>query len=454
MKLKSVLFIALILFISTTAAQSNQTAQKQYDSGWIDSGSPLYGMELAIDNAAISIGVKKASKVAQERVAEVEKASKRNNTKGMERATKAFENSAKKAKADETEEISAAEAALEKAIQNAPEQAQQGLSTALENVRKDRREKAQAGQGNRPESSQNRQPDRDVRDSIQNKSPNTDSQTGDTNTSPRGTQNTTDRSQQTRDRDRQTSSTDDSSTQRSSATGRFDLMISDRPADISKFDFVNVEFSKARIFMKNKKEDTEINDNQTTNETINETTETIGNETVNETENTTQESGNEGFRVIQLNNSSVDLTTVVGNKAQSIADIELDEGTYTKIELYSSNIDAEINDSSVDVKIPPKKLMLTKPFEVSANETTQFVFDIQVVLRGNERNNQGYILKPVISESGVAGKDVEIEENSDSTEEERRISDRDKGNETKKDRGGQPEEVGSGNPKTNPGQNP
>jgi hypothetical protein len=124
-----------------------------------------------------------------------------------------------------------------------------------------------------------------------------------------------------------------------------------------------------------------------------------------------EESGEEmGYRVVQLNNSSVDLTTVVGSKAESIADIELEEGTYTKIELYSSNIDAEINGSSVDVKIPPKKLMITKPFEVSANETTQFVFDIQVVMRGNERNNQGYILKPVISESGVAGKDVEVEE--------------------------------------------
>jgi hypothetical protein len=53
--------------------------------------------------------------------------------------------------------------------------------------------------------------------------------------------------------------------------------------------------------------------------------------------------------------------------------------------------------------------MLTKPFEIKPNSTTSFVFDIQVVLRGNQQNNQGYILKPVISESGVAGEDVEVE---------------------------------------------
>lgn len=153
-------------------------------------------------------------------------------------------------------------------------------------------------------------------------------------------------------------------------SGQFELLISDRPAAIDDFDYLNVEFSHANIFTDNESEDVQ--------------------------------------RVSLENTSAVDLTQVRNLSAQSLINTSLASGNYSKIELYSERINASVDSETVDVKIPPKKLMITKPFEIRPNVTTSFVFDIQVVLRGNEQNNQGYILKPVISESGVAGEDVDV----------------------------------------------
>ena len=154
-------------------------------------------------------------------------------------------------------------------------------------------------------------------------------------------------------------------------SGQFELLISDQPAAIDDFDYLNVEFSHANIFTDNESEDVQ--------------------------------------RVSLENTSAVDLTQVRNLAAQSLINTSLASGNYSKIELYSERINASVDGENVEVKIPPGKLMITKPFEIRPNATTSFVFDIQVVLRGNEQNNQGYILKPVISESGVAGEDVEVE---------------------------------------------
>ena len=87
-------------------------------------------------------------------------------------------------------------------------------------------------------------------------------------------------------------------------------------------------------------------------------------------------------------------------------DGELREGRYTKIELYAADVVGVVDDEEVEVKIPSGKLQIVKSFEVRAGETVSFVFDINVVKRGPN----GYNLLPVISESGVAGEDVEVEE--------------------------------------------
>lgn len=168
--------------------------------------------------------------------------------------------------------------------------------------------------------------------------------------------------------------------------GSFELLISDRPAAIDDFGSLTVTFDEARVFPAGE---------------------------------------NASMETIDISGKQVDLTQVKGAKAASLVNTSLAAGTYTKIELSAENVEGVVNGSSVDVKLPSEKLQLTKPFTVGPNTTTSFVFDIQVVLRGNAQHNQGYILKPVISESGVAGEDVEVERSSGKPEDAGRPEDAD-----------------------------
>ena len=163
--------------------------------------------------------------------------------------------------------------------------------------------------------------------------------------------------------------------------GQFQLYISDQPADIDDFDHLNVTVSQVRVF--------------------------------SQQENSTNNSSS-SFTEFNIT-ETVDLTQLKGDNASAILTEELDAGNYSKLELEASSIDAEVNGSEVEVKLPSGKLQLTKGFTVAPNETTEFVFDIQVALRGNQQNNQGYILRPVISQSGTVGEDVEINRKQGST---------------------------------------
>lgn len=142
----------------------------------------------------------------------------------------------------------------------------------------------------------------------------------------------------------------------------FRLLVSDAPADIEDFDSLVVDFSKARIFMEDA-----------------------------------------GFEEFPVENESVDLTQLVGELAVPILEVNLTEGTYTKIELHVADVDGIVNNESVEVKVPSNKLMITNTFTISDNDTTTFVFDINVVKRGQQ---DSYNLLPVISESGVVGDDL------------------------------------------------
>lgn len=205
----------------------------------------------------------------------------------------------------------------------------------------------------------------------------------------------------------------DESTADSSA-GNFRLLISDRPADIGDFDRLDVSFDRARIF----------DGGDESNETDEQHDDSSEEETETEREGESEtESGdadgdddgdggntverNRGFYVLDLQDATVDLTAVVGEKAVSVFEGELSDGRYEKIELYVSSIEGIVDGEQVDVQVPSEKLEITHPFEIGGDEPADFVFDINVVKRGQE---QQYNLKPVISESGVAGKDVDVEE--------------------------------------------
>lgn len=227
-------------------------------------------------------------------------------------------------------------------------------------------------------------------------------------------------------------------------SGTFRLLISDQPVAIDEFDSLPVTFDRAQIFRSggDGEESDEYtstppaetqSENATQNGTSGQTSD--GNDTsnvttTNATANGTSTSastpngtvdgagtpspggdgGNgdqEGFSEIDLDGQTVDLTKVVGDKAVSVYEGDLAAGRYTKIELYADEVHGFVDGVEVEVKIPSGKLKIIKPFEVGAGESLSFVFDITVVKKGKAG---GYNLQPVIGESGVAGKDVDVEE--------------------------------------------
>ncbi len=157
--------------------------------------------------------------------------------------------------------------------------------------------------------------------------------------------------------------TGDQDEEEAEGEGELDLLVSDMPADIGDFDSLIVTFNEVKLFKGEKPVRKEIDE------------------------------------------VSVDLTQLQGEKAFEVLSTELDAGTYSKVEMYVSSVEAEAEGSNVIVKVPSNKLMITKKFEIKDGETTKFVFDIHVVKTG-----QGYNLLPLIGKSGVAGDDVDVEE--------------------------------------------
>ena len=233
----------------------------------------------------------------------------------------------------------------------------------------------------------------------------------------------------------------DGGTSSGETAGTFRLLISDQPVAIDEFDSLDVSFDRARIFPTEEEDDEgaeteDANETETDEESpeMNET-ESGDEENASETDETNEEEpeptesggddaeetemdesegkeanesdGDGGFSIIDLGGATVDLTQVVGDKAIGVFEGELEAGRYSKIELYASDVEGIVDGETADVKIPSGKLQIVKPFEITPDEPVSFVFDINVVKKGNTGE---YNLLPVISESGVAGKDVDVEE--------------------------------------------
>ena len=93
----------------------------------------------------------------------------------------------------------------------------------------------------------------------------------------------------------------------------------------------------------------------------------------------------------------VDLTKLKSDNATEIWSGELNDGTYTKVFIYVSDVEGVLADGEANVKLPSGKLQISKPFEVTSGEVTEFVYDVTVIKAGK---NGKYILKPQIAQSG------------------------------------------------------
>ncbi|RZN38572.1 MAG: DUF4382 domain-containing protein [Methanophagales archaeon ANME-1-THS] len=154
--------------------------------------------------------------------------------------------------------------------------------------------------------------------------------------------------------------------------GRFQLLISDTQADIADFEALTLTFSHVRVF--------KLGDSNS----------------------------EAGFRELSLERPSAELTQVVNEKAVRILNTSLEAGNYSKIELYVETVDARLwSGETADVQIPSDKLQIIKAFEITEDETTKFVFDVNVVRKGQSNE---YNLLPVIAESGVVGREISEDE--------------------------------------------
>ncbi|MFC7097213.1 DUF4382 domain-containing protein [Halobaculum marinum] len=100
-----------------------------------------------------------------------------------------------------------------------------------------------------------------------------------------------------------------------------------------------------------------------------------------------------------VENRSVDLTTLPGANATKLGTFGVEDGTYTKVFVHVDEIDATLeNGESTTVKLPSNKLQLNSEFTVGNGEDVDFVYDMSVFEAGNSGK---YILKPVVSESGT-----------------------------------------------------
>ena len=124
---------ASLLLLAAPAAASNHT--EEANPGLVKAGSPLYGMEVAVDNALVGIGLADAGQVAFERASEVAVAHERGNNEAMNRALANLNNVSKAATSGDAERLNQSISILQGLNETVPEEAQQGLSTALENVR-------------------------------------------------------------------------------------------------------------------------------------------------------------------------------------------------------------------------------------------------------------------------------------------------------------------------------
>jgi hypothetical protein len=94
----------------------------------------------------------------------------------------------------------------------------------------------------------------------------------------------------------------------------------------------------------------------------------------------------------------VDLTDLEGSNATEIWTGQLEEGTYTKIFIYVSEVEGIPNEDGDTIKLPSGKLQISCPFEITEGEVTEFVYDVTVIKAGQSGK---YILQPQIAESGA-----------------------------------------------------
>ncbi|MFB6203492.1 MAG: DUF5667 domain-containing protein [Candidatus Nanohaloarchaea archaeon] len=134
MKNRTLAIVFSVLVLAGTAAA--QTQEIQASPGWVTPDSALYGLEVAVDNTAMSIGIASPGGIAVERAAEVRAMARQNKTQSMKRALNQLNKVAKRAKSGDAKGLAKARQVLQQVKSRVPQEAMKGISTAMKNIRR------------------------------------------------------------------------------------------------------------------------------------------------------------------------------------------------------------------------------------------------------------------------------------------------------------------------------
>lgn len=110
--------------------------EKAVTAGMIGADSPLYGLELAFENAAIAIGLQNAGVVAQERVVEAREMLAAGKPEHAQKAVDNLAGIATMARASDAEGLNTAMTRMQELLVDAPDNnVTEGMRTALENMK-------------------------------------------------------------------------------------------------------------------------------------------------------------------------------------------------------------------------------------------------------------------------------------------------------------------------------
>jgi hypothetical protein len=178
------------------------------------------------------------------------------------------------------------------------------------------------------------------------------------------------------------------------ATGTINFYISDQPGAIEDFRHLNVTIDQVAF----QQADGEETDDEAEGENAT-TTPTEVDDEADGNESDMADGDDSGLQTFDVDSRTVDLTRLKGENATLLEEFEVENGSYTQVRISVSEINATLTDgSSADVKLPSEVLRINQEFVVGNNESVDFVYDINVVKRGNSGS---YNIKPVAGQSGT-----------------------------------------------------
>lgn len=179
------------------------------------------------------------------------------------------------------------------------------------------------------------------------------------------------------------------------STGSVAFYLSDQPNAIADFEHLNVTVTQVGFHPTGADNETAgVNGSPTATPTV------VGtdNQTMTATAAAEDDERMDGWVLHDVDNRTVDLTRLVGDNATQIAGVELPAGQYNGVFVWVSAVNGTLTDGThAEVKLLSHRLRLNTHFTVEENTSVDFVFDIAV----RETGTGGYVLRPVISESGT-----------------------------------------------------